>query len=186
MLLALLAPGVAHATCPKTVKTCVPLAVFASPDVRDDFIADQIQVANDRLRVVDVAVERQSRTVLPHAHTRIETRADRNALFRFGTQTPLRVFFVAHLADSETPSEDRKGVTWRRGDDFLVIVVDKTMGLVLAHELGHVFGLPHSREYRSIMNKTPRPVLPQQLGYTPREQPIMRRTLRVLREAKRL
>jgi hypothetical protein len=94
---------------------------------------------------------------------------------------------VRHLADAEDPQAVRKGVTWRKGDAFWIIASQTGMRWVLAHELGHVLGLPHSTEAASIMNKKPRVWPPPwQIGFTPREQPVMRRTLARLVKQKRL
>lgn len=171
----------ASAQCAPEVKHCFPLAVWTVAGVDDAWVKGQLTEANARLAAIEAGVAIAEVHPLDAAHARIETRADRNALLRMGKQWPLRVFFVEHLADSETPTEDRKGVTWRGASgDFIVVVVNGRMALVLAHELGHVFGLPHSTEYRSIMNKTPRVILPAQTIYTPRELPTMRRMIKTL------
>lgn len=49
------------------------------------------------------------------------------------------------------------GVTWWTTDDRkLIILLTQAWERTLAHELGHFFGLPHSKYAISIMNKTPR------------------------------
>lgn len=55
------------------------------------------------------------------------------------------------------------------------------------HELGHVLGLGHSGEAWSVMNKAKRwQMLTGRLEFTPRERPVLRRTLAALLAAGRL
>lgn len=188
-LLALLATApaaTAHAQCDATVAHCVALQLWVGPGVDEGWLKAQLGEANARLAAVGLGVEVVDVATRPPSLARIETVAQRNQLLELGKQTPLRLFVVDHLADAEAPKSDRRGVTWRRRDDFAVILWSGANRWVLAHELGHVFGLPHSREHTSIMNKRVRAILPSQLVYTAREQPIMKRVASRLLAARRL
>src|SRR5262245_47054494 len=93
-LLALGGWRMAGADCGPSVKHCLPVAVFARPEVSDGWIATQIEAANSRLAVIDVGIELASRSELPAENARIDTLAQRNALFQFGSHAPLRIFLV--------------------------------------------------------------------------------------------
>jgi hypothetical protein len=176
----------AEAQCDSAVPHCLPLQLWVGPGVDEGWLKAQIGEANARLQSVGVAVEIVEVKTRPPALARITTTAQRNALLDLGKQTPLRLFVVDHLADADDPKEHIRGVTWRRRDEFAVILWTGANRWVLAHELGHVFGLPHSREHTSIMNKTVRVISPTQLVYTAREQPIMKRTIARLLATRRL
>jgi hypothetical protein len=66
------------------------------------------------------------------------------------------VFVTGHLDDIDKPGEMAYGVTWWTSNGKFVILSTQSWERTLAHELGHVFGLKHSKYGISIMNKKPR------------------------------
>lgn len=168
--------------------TCLALDLWLPPQFDDTaWLETQLAVANDRLAVIHVGVQVAAIHQLPERLSQIDTVAQRDQLGQLGKQAPLRWFVVRHLADAQDPAAIRKGVTWRNGSAFWVIESQTGMRWVLAHELGHVLGLPHSTEAASIMNKAPRIWPPPwRIGFTARERPTLQRTLAKLLRAGRL
>lgn len=97
------------------------------------------------------------------------TRADRDALARHAVPGVLNVFVVESLADVDEPGRERMGVHWRAAGTHYVIVATYAVpggracppqyacgaapGL-LAHELGHFFGLGHDSRSDNLMSYT--------------------------------
>ncbi len=179
---------VALPKCPPKRATCIALDLWLPPQFDDvAWLETQLEVANDRLAAIGAGVQVVAIHTLGEELAQIDTVTQRNQLGKLGKQTPLRWFVVRHLADAADPNAVRKGVTWRAGEAVWVIESQTGMRWVLAHELGHVLGLAHSTEAASIMNKKPRVWPPPwQIGFTAREQPVMRRTLMRLVKQKRL
>jgi hypothetical protein len=83
----------------------------------------------------------------------METRADRNALASHATPHVIDVFVVDSLRDVDDPSRMRRGVHWHApsGAHYLILVASAPV-TVLAHELGHYFGNPHSPVLDNVMS----------------------------------
>jgi|SRR5580692_61986 hypothetical protein len=88
-------------------------------------------------------------------HARLESRADRDALASELDAKVVNVFLVESLRDVDDPSLYRMGVYWQNRahpEQRYVIVVADAKPSVLAHELGHYFGNPHSPVVNNLMS----------------------------------
>ena len=91
----------------------------------------------------------------------------------------IHVFLVGELDDIDEDGKKLNGVAWPRGDGSKFVILARTaMERTLAHELGHVFGLPHSSYAVSIMNKTKRDEPPiEQRTFADEEVAAMKRNV---------
>lgn len=99
----------------------------------------------------------------------LETRADRDGLKHFLVAKTLNVFVVESLKDVDEENRQRMGVHWRAGGSHFVIVATYAVpggapcppqyrcsetSALLAHELGHFFGLGHDDRADNVMSYT--------------------------------
>lgn len=154
-------------SCPSEAKHCFGIALHVvevedQPVQTPTWIFHHVAHANKLFAPISVGFEVVSVDALPASKAKMETRTDRDHLGRkiFG-RSVVHVFVVSRLADVDIEGEEIRGVHWRdRADTSRRWIILSAIGspLVLAHEMGHFFGLPHSRYDISIMNKTPRPL----------------------------
>lgn len=149
-----------------------------------DWVARQVASANRHFAPLDVGFQVMGADALPEAAARIEDAPERTQLARLVAGTVIDVFVTAQLDDIDIKGGVIYGVTWPAGSKKYVIVSTMAWERTLAHELGHVFGLPHSTYAISIMNKRERKEPPiEQRTFHPDELAVMRGQLaRLLRE----
>lgn len=173
-------------SCDVARATCIGLSLHiavgdAGPVATADWIAGQIAAANHHFEPLDVGYQIVAVDALPASATRVENRAERSA---FGPQvkgTVIHVFVTGQLDDVDIAGNVIYGVTWPRGATKFIILSTQAWERTLAHELGHVFGLPHSRYAISIMNKTDRADPPiEQRRFAEEEFTTMKPRLRAL------
>jgi len=146
-----------------------------------DWLAAQVTVANKHFAAVDAAFEVTSQDELDAASTHVVTRADRNALAKLVTDHKIHVFVIQKLENVDDAKVPVHGVTWRADGKKYIIIGADAIDRVLAHELGHVFGLPHSSYPISIMNKTKRDQPPvEDRRFADEEQAVMKPVIKRL------
>lgn len=132
-----------------------PLVVHAATELAPDFVSTRVAAANARFAPAEVGFVVDRQATIPGEHAALVTREDRDALGAFHTRRAIDVFVVASLTDVDTPPLPRRGVHWRdrtRPGVRYVIVIASSSEWVLAHELGHYFGLGHSDVVGNLMS----------------------------------
>jgi hypothetical protein len=163
-------------------------ALVATPE----WLAASVANANAQLAAIDVGL----RVIAADRNSaiRVTTIADRNAIvgttgLHAGAIDVYVVFRLDDVDSKDTPPPYIRGVTWPLAGDpehrKLIILSIAGSPRVLAHELGHFFGLPHSSYAISIMNKKPRDNPPiDKRRYADEEIPVMKKELQRLVDAK--
>lgn len=142
------------------------------------WVARQVAYANRHFAALGVAFQVEAVAALPVEAARIEDADERTSLARLVAGTVIDVFVTAQLDDLDKQDGVIYGVAWPAGGKKLVILSTMGWERTLAHELGHVFGLPHSRYAISIMNKRERKQPPlEQRTFHPDELAVMRARL---------
>jgi hypothetical protein len=182
--------------CAPTVSHCFGLRVHVAYEAQQpvavpDWVEASIATASRLFAPVGVGFAVTSSTPSEGLPVQIALRKDRDALGRStSASNVIDVFFVKSLADLEDSRIARLGVHWRVTDAparRFIIVSAAAHERVLAHELGHFFGLSHSGYAISIMNKTERPEPPVEARkFADEELPILQRTLQAILKRKEL
>jgi hypothetical protein len=83
----------------------------------------------------------------------VEAREDRDAFASWLVPHAVNVFVIGSLRDVDDPAQMRRGVHWHAPSGaHYVLIVGTAPPSVLAHELGHFFGNPHSPVVDDVMS----------------------------------
>jgi len=162
VLVALVAAGVLPRTAraeeayPPTFPIAISVAAKDGVPVRDDaWIAEQIAEANALfVPAAGIAFRWMLRKEIASAHAELHSRDDRDALAALVETNVIDVFVVAALEDVDEPGRYRKGVAWtaRPSKKRFIVLSGEAPPKVLAHELGHFFGNPHTTAPDNLMS----------------------------------
>lgn len=119
------------------------------------WLAEQVTQANAIFAPSETSFAAREHRTMGAEHAHLENRSDRHALADMLVPRSINVFVVASLRDVDDPSLMRRGVHWRSANHpgtHHVILSAISGPTVLAHELGHFFGNPHSATPNNIMS----------------------------------
>ncbi|MEX1362522.1 MAG: matrixin family metalloprotease [Nannocystaceae bacterium] len=150
--------------CPAKARRCFELALHVVEEDGEDvqtpqWFAAQVREANRLFAPIGVGFTVGSVAPVDARFADVATRLQRDELGR--TEHSLgviHVFVVRRLGDVDVEGEVIRGVHWRDRAETSrrwIILSSIASSMVLAHETGHFFGLPHSRYRTSLMNKSP-------------------------------
>ena len=154
---ALLAGLLAQAAPPPatTFSLRVSIAVDGAgkPVAQPEWLAGEIDAAGALFAPFGVRFARTDGAALDARLAHVETRGDRDALAAHRAPHVIDVFVVDSLRDVDDTSQMRRGVHWHApsGAHYLILVASAPT-TVLAHELGHYFGNPHSHVADNVMS----------------------------------
>ena len=148
--------------CDESRRVCIGIRLHVpstdeGPITDAAWIERQLANANKHFAPLDVAFQIVGIEAAPESSITVDDRDERVALGALINGKVIDVFVTTDLVDIDKPGNIVYGVTWWTvGDRKFVILSTQAWERTLAHELGHVFGLPHSKFAISIMNKRPR------------------------------
>ncbi len=151
--------------CPEAAERCFGVRLFVTtaedgvtPSQPVPWVLTQLAQANEHFAALSVGFELDVVTLIGDGDAHVASRGQRDLLgrdrFRRGV---IDVYLVTQLDDVDIAGAVIRGVHWRDRKDRKrrwIIMSAIAPPHVLAHELGHYFGLPHSTYAGSLMNKS--------------------------------
>ena len=137
------------------LRISVAVGADGKPVAAPGWLDAQLAAARTLFAPYGVAFARTDGAPLAASVGAVETRADRDAFASRTTPHVIDVFVVESLRDVDDPSQMRRGVHWHARSPagvHYVLLIGTAPPTVLAHELGHYFGNPHSPVADNVMS----------------------------------
>ena len=143
------------------------------------WLATQLREVNRHFDKIHTAFRIVKAEEIGAQYAHIATRDERDDLGRDRfSKGVIHLFLIEQLDDVDAPGEQIRGLHWRQRSKISkrwVLLSAIAPPMVLAHEFGHFFGLPHSSYAASIMNKRRRASPPRaQRSFVTQEVVTMR------------
>jgi hypothetical protein len=146
--------------CREGTVTCLGVAVFLGTDDEGpvhgpEWVAEQVANANAGLAPLGIALELDSVEFLPLEEYHVVSKDDRDRLGEERWRKGVVNVFVPGKVDNVDEAGEIYGVHWRLRKDVRrrwIIVSSIAWPFTLEHELGHFFGLSHTKKNGSVMN----------------------------------
>lgn len=132
----------------------IPWTEEHRPVVDDAWVRARIDAANRLWAPAGLRFRWTIEDELPAAQREAHTREDRDAYGVRVVPGHVRIVLVTELEDVDEPGRRRMGVCWTNRKDgrrYIVLATTSFLG-VLAHELGHYLGNPHSTVDDNLMS----------------------------------
>lgn len=148
--------------CPPDRRYCFGLHLHLAAGAEQDpaWVRAHLDHAHKLFEPADVGFQVVAVDSIGPEFAVMQTREQRDAIGRSRFERGVvHMFLVAQLDDVDVPGTQIRGVHWRQRsntDKRWIILSQIGSKVVMGHELGHFFGLPHSRYRDSVMNKKPR------------------------------
>ncbi len=147
-------------SCREGESTCLGVALFLGTDDKGpvqtpEWVAEQVTHANEGLAPLGVALELDSVEFLPLEEYHVVSKDDRDRLGGKRWRKGVVNMFVPGKVDNVDEPGEIYGVHWRVRKDVrkrIIIVSSIAWPFTLVHELGHFFGLSHTKKTGSVMN----------------------------------
>jgi hypothetical protein len=136
-----------------TLRVSIAVDDAGKPVAQPEWLTGEIDAAEALFTPFGVRFAKAEGNPLEASLAHMETRADRDALAKHGAAHVVDVFVVDSLRDVDDTTQMRRGVHWHApsGAHYLILVAAAPT-TVLAHELGHYFGNPHSHVVDNVMS----------------------------------
>jgi hypothetical protein len=153
LLAGLLAQAASPVATTFTVRVSIAVDDAGKSVAKPEWLAAELDAAQALYTPFGVRFTKTAGSPLDARLAHMETRADRDALATHMAPHVIDVFVVDSLRDVDDTSQMRRGVHWHApsGAHYLILVASAPT-TVLAHELGHYFGNPHSHVADNVMS----------------------------------